>query len=177
MGENMIFIYSHSKKGTQYLMDKNDNSIYIYYPSYDFNQSKIITIITISFIMLYILLGVLNTESIRSLFYITSIANDVRIIVIGVTIFVQLLLALLYKRNLTKIYTGDKKKIEIGFKEKKKILKKSAMYIFTLNSIFLSIGLVFLIPISIAFIENGNAIMYFWFLILSSIFVSIQLLS
>jgi len=120
MGENMIFIYSHSKKGTQYLMDKNDNSIYIYYPSYDFNQSKIITITTISFIMLYILLGVLNTESIRSLFYITSIANDVRIIVIGVTIFVQLLLALLYKRNLTKIYTGDKKKIEIGFKEKKK---------------------------------------------------------
>ena len=91
-------------------MDKNDSSIYIYYPSdYYVDQKKIETIVQRSFIMLYILIWVSNIESIRSLFYMTSITREVRVVIIKMTIYMQLLLVLFYKRNFTKFYKGDKK--------------------------------------------------------------------
>lgn len=167
----MIYLYVDSKSGKRYLMDKNNYSIHIYYPVNNFNITKIITIVFVIMIGLSLLYGILNTDSIRYLFYVTIIGREVRLIIIITTIFMQIFLVLFYKRNFTKLYTGHKEKISINPKDEKYLLKKSLIQILSIASMFSGVGAVFLLPTSIAFIEYSNAVMYFWFLIFSSIFI------
>ena len=169
--DNIIFIYRDAKSGKQYLMDKNKFSIYLYYPDVPATPWKIIAIISAVLISLPFLFGILNIETIRSLFYMDFIGRGAKITIVVATIAVHILFVLLYKRNFTKRYTGHKEVIAISLENKKRLLRKSFIEFFCLVSICSVVGAAILIPISIAFIRHGNAITYFWFLLLSSVLV------
>jgi len=171
MNENLIYLYSNSQSKKHYLIDKNTFSIYLYYPQYTFNFTKIITKVYTVLIGLLILFVILNIESIRILFYVTILGREARYMIILLTIFLQILLVLFYKKSFTKLYPGHKEKLLMNLKDEEKLLKESLIHILYLTSISLVIGAAFLLPISIRFIKNSNAIMYFWFLLLSSIFI------
>ena len=175
MKEDMIYLHTDSKKGVQYLMEKNKLSIYIYYPK-DISNTKLadrtFVITTAICVALYFLFLTLNTEPMYALFYVGIIKREVRMIIIITTILVQILLVLLfYKRNFTKAYIGHKQEIEMSLEDKKKLLLKSLTFYFCIAFVGLGIGVASLVPLSISFIEHASAVMYIWVLLISSIFI------
>ena len=174
MKENLICIHTDKKRGVQYLLEKNTSTIYIHYPKttpatkkmekfYNITTIAIVAAIFFSFV-------ILNTESVRSLLYVGIIKREMRLIIIIATIFMQILLLLIfYKGNYAKHFVGYKEEIEMSLEGKKRLLLKSLTINFCLTSLVLGVSIAVLAPLAIAFIEYANGVLYIQFLLGSSI--------